>query len=57
MVLPVTVAHQTIKYEYSAIQMIDPKKVIGKNFRAAIRQLSDINAFTKSKKSVYMYVL
>lgn len=36
MVSPVTVAHQTIKYEYPAIQMMLPRNVKMKNLRPAV---------------------
>jgi len=31
-VSPTTLAHQTIRYEYAAIQTMDPIKVMAKNF-------------------------
>ena len=45
-VYPVRLAHQTIKYEYKAIQMMLSKKVIGKNFLAG-----------RKRKIVNLYVL
>ncbi|CAH0550382.1 unnamed protein product [Brassicogethes aeneus] len=35
-VSPTMLAHHTIRYEYAAIHMIDPRNVIGKNFLPTI---------------------
>lgn len=41
-VSPATFAHQTIRYEYAAIQKIEPMKVIGKNFFPEIKRMNGI---------------
>lgn len=38
-VSPATFAHQTIRYEYAAIQKIEPMNVIGKNFFPEIKHV------------------
>jgi hypothetical protein len=44
MVSPVTVAHQTIKYEYAAIQMMLPRNVKMKYLRpAAIKRINEVH--------------
>ncbi|KMQ95275.1 hypothetical protein RF55_4519 [Lasius niger] len=41
-VSPATFAHQTIRYEYAAIQKIEPMNVIGKNFFPEIKRMRGI---------------
>jgi len=41
-VSPATFAHQTIRYEYAAIQKIEPMNVIGKNFFPEIKHIDSI---------------
>jgi len=48
-VSPATFAHQTIRYEYAAIQKIEPMNVIGKNFFPEIKHIDGI-CYTFSMK-------
>lgn len=49
-VSPATFAHQTIRYEYAAIQKIEPMNVIGKNFFPEIKRVRGIT------RSLQVYV-
>lgn len=60
MVSPVTVAHQTIKYEYPAIQMMLPRNVKMKYLRPADikgeNELRNIYGSRESKKQYSAFI-
>lgn len=49
-VSPATFAHQTIRYEYAAIQKIEPMNVIGKNFFPEIKARGCVASVTHSPR-------